>query len=270
MKMQKRKGGGGSNWMDTYGDMVTLLLCFFVLLYSISSIDETKYMAVMKSFNPEALETDLDEGGTKGPIDSDGKNDIEDEENISQADVDQALEALYQELKDYAAASNSAKNIEITKGDGYVFVSFDDAVFFDGDSFALRPQGEQVLGDISGIFNKVAQYIDEIRIMGHTAQARADSPNDVTADRFLASNRATIATLYIQEHSKDIEPARLISVGYGQHRPVDTNDTAESRSHNRRVEVMITGRQVTDELGDSVNQYYSLRDGEKVDLTRTS
>lgn len=182
--MQKRKGGGGSNWMDTYGDMVTLLLCFFVLLYSISSIDETKYMAVMKSFNPEAIETDLDEGGTKGPIDSDGKNDIEDEENISQADVDQALEALYQELKDYAAASNSAKNIEITKGDGYVFVSFDDAVFFDGDSFALRPQGEQVLGDISGIFNKVAQYIDEIRIMGHTAQARADRPNDVTADRF--------------------------------------------------------------------------------------
>ena len=39
---KKSGGGGGANWMDTYGDMVTLLLCFFVLLYSISSIDQTK------------------------------------------------------------------------------------------------------------------------------------------------------------------------------------------------------------------------------------
>ena len=41
---KKKSGGGGANWMDTYGDMVTLLLCFFVLLYSISSIDEQKWM----------------------------------------------------------------------------------------------------------------------------------------------------------------------------------------------------------------------------------
>ena len=40
---KKSSGGGGANWMDTYGDMVTLLLCFFVLLYSMSSIDEAKW-----------------------------------------------------------------------------------------------------------------------------------------------------------------------------------------------------------------------------------
>lgn len=262
MKVRKKGGGGGSNWMDTYGDMVTLLLCFFVLLYSISSIDENKYMTVMKSFNPEATVT-ADDGGNKGPIDSDGTNDLENTEGISQEDVDKALEELYKELKEYAEASDSAKNIEITKGDGYVFVSFDDAVFFDGDSFALRPDGERVLTDISNIFNGVARYIDEIRIMGHTAQARANSPNDVTADRFLASNRATIATLYVQEHS-NIEPARLISVGYGQHRPIDSNATAESRSHNRRVEIVITGKEVLSEMGDSLEQYYNLRDGKEI------
>ena len=57
--MKKRKkggGGGGANWMDTYGDMVTLLLCFFVLLYSISTLDQSKWIMIVKSFNPDAVD----------------------------------------------------------------------------------------------------------------------------------------------------------------------------------------------------------------------
>ena len=52
---KKSGGGGGANWMDTYGDMVTLLLCFFVLLYSISTIDAEKWMIVVRSFNRDAM-----------------------------------------------------------------------------------------------------------------------------------------------------------------------------------------------------------------------
>ena len=54
---KKKSGGGGANWMDTYGDMVTLLLCFFVLLYSISTISEDKWKALVQSFNPDARPT---------------------------------------------------------------------------------------------------------------------------------------------------------------------------------------------------------------------
>ena len=51
---KKKRSEGGANWMDTYGDMVTLLLCFFVLLYSMSSIDSDKWELLVKSFNPDA------------------------------------------------------------------------------------------------------------------------------------------------------------------------------------------------------------------------
>ena len=54
MKRRKKRADEGGNWMDTYGDMVTLLLCFFVLLYSISSVDQAKWREVVKSFNPDA------------------------------------------------------------------------------------------------------------------------------------------------------------------------------------------------------------------------
>lgn len=250
--------------MDTYGDMVTLLLCFFVLLYSISSVDNTKWMALVRSFNPGAIPDVTENTGDQGPMadPTEGAGmehfDSPQEAMKFQKEVDESIEKLYQALKQYAA--ESGKSIEVTKGVGYVFVSFNEAVFFDGDSYVLRPDGKKVLSTVSDILSKASPYIDEVRIMGHTAQALLNKPNDVQFDRFLASNRATIATVYIQEHSL-LDPARLVAVGYGQHRPVAPNDTPEGRSRNRRVEIIITGFDVMNKLGDSVKQYYSLQKG---------
>lgn len=257
---RKKSGGGGANWMDTYGDMVTLLLCFFVLLYSMSSVDQNKWKALVRSFNPDAVANVTETSGNMGPFADPMEGTNPEDTQQMQQEIDAAIEELYQALKTYAGESQAAKNIDVTKGDGYVFVSFNEAVFFDGDRYDLKPDGQRVLSDISDILSKAKPYIDEVRIMGHTAQASPDKPNDPTVDRFLSSNRATIATVYIQEHST-LDPARLVSVGYGQHRPVDSNDTPESRSHNRRVEIVITGFDVLSQLGDSVEQYYSLRSG---------
>ena len=57
MKKKKSSGGGGANWMDTYGDMVTLLLCFFVLLYSMSTISEDKWKALVLMVRRRTLRT---------------------------------------------------------------------------------------------------------------------------------------------------------------------------------------------------------------------
>lgn len=273
MKKKKGGGGGGANWMDTYGDMVTLLLCFFVLLYSMSTVDQSKWKALVQSFNPNAIETETEiTGGNDGPsadnddgtgLDGDKEQQADEEEKTpeeQQAEIDQAMDALYQALKAYAAESEAGQSIDVTKGDGYVFVSFNEAVFFNGDSYELRDDGKSVLDAVCEVLSKASAYLDEVRIMGHTAQASATRPNNPVTDRFLSSNRATVTTVYIQEHST-VDPARLVSVGYGQHRPVDTNDTPEGRSHNRRVEIAITGLDVYDQMGDSIQQYYSQRSG---------
>jgi len=268
MKMKKRSSGGGANWMDTYGDMVTLLLCFFVLLYSMSTIDSEKWKSIVQSFNPNAMRTqsvtpggegpnaDIDEG-QGGPIPT-PEQELTPEEQ--QAEVDAAIDALYEALKQYAEESEAGANIEVTKGDSYVFVSFNDAVFFDGNSYVLREDGEGVLTSVAEILDKAAPYIDEIRVMGHTAQAEDNTPNNPYKDRMLSSQRATVATWYIQEHARGLDPARIVSVGYGQHRPVAPNDS-EHRYQNRRVEIVVTGFNLLDELGDSIEQYESIRTG---------
>ena len=265
IKKKSGGGGGGANWMDTYGDMVTLLLCFFVLLYSMSTISDAKWKAIVQSFNPSAIKEATATSGSEGPIDGDDNLGTDNlnmgPEEITAEEIEDALATLFQQLQDYSEQNEMEDVIEVTKGDGYVFVSFADAVFFNGDSAVLREDGKKILDVVVDALNPAAPYIDEMRVMGHTAQADPNRPNRTEGDRHLASDRATNVVIYIQDRC-ELDPARLISVGYGQWRPVDLNDTSEHRSHNRRVELLITGRDIESRLGDALEQYTSVRTGE--------
>lgn len=260
MNIKKRSGSGGANWMDTYGDMVTLLLCFFVMLYSMSTLDKEKWIALVQSFNPDAVVQTTVQGGTGTASDT--------QDQITQEEVDQDLEQLYQAMQSYVQENALTGQISISRGNGYVFVSFDDTVFFDGNSYTLLPAGQAVLDQVAQSIAPVSDSIDEIRVLGHTAQEVADRPNHVTADRFLASNRATVVTVYLQEKNV-IEPTKLVSVGYGQWRPVSGNATPEERAANRRVELIVTGIQVDSEEGSSIKQYYTMRGEDDVPVTAT-
>ena len=258
--MKKRKSEGGASWMDTYGDMVTLLLCFFVLLYSMSTIDQQKWVQLVQSFNPDAVHEVTENSGNNGqiadpttPVDGD-QSDLD----MTQAQIVASIEQLYQDLKSYVAQQGAGENISVSEGDGYVFISFNDAVFFDGDSYVLRADGKVVLDDVGDMIGKASLAIDELRVLGHTAQGDPGKPNNPTVDRFLSSDRAAVVLVYLQEMDI-LDPARMISMGYGQFRPVADNATREGRAKNRRVELIVTGRDLTSSLGDQIEQYYTER-----------
>ena len=80
-------------------------------------------------------------------------------------------------------------------------------------------------------------------------------------DFFRRRRGTTNVVIYIQDHST-LDPARLISIGYGQWRPISSNETSQTRWRNRRVELLITGQDLMSRLGDSLEQYASLRTGE--------
>ncbi|MEY8317371.1 flagellar motor protein MotB [Oscillospiraceae bacterium 50-58] len=253
-------GGGGANWMDTYGDMVTLLLCFFVLLYSISTIEQDKWMIFVKSFNRDAVEDISEPQGPVGSADSTGGSGmpVPDDNN----EVDEALDQLYDFLVEYQKSSAAAaESMSVSKGDNFVFISFDDAVFFDGNSSYLRPDGKAVLDTIIPALAQAGPMIDELTVLGHTAQQYANEPNkNVSFDRHLASDRATEVVIYIQESiSREIlYPGRIVVKSFGQWRNIAPNDTGENRAKNRRVELIISGRDLENEMNSDFSKYYAM------------
>jgi chemotaxis protein MotB len=256
--VKKKKSSGGANWMDTYGDMVTLLLCFFVLLYSMSTISEENWKALVMSFNPKSQQTITETLGGSGPnADYDEGEGGPMVDAVQQEDIDNQMEDLFLSLQQYIEENNMQDSLSVTEEGGRIFVSFNQTAFFDGYSYALRDESLPILDTVSQLLSGAAEAIDEVRILGHTAQEVADEPNNVRVDRFLASNRATNVLVYIQEHST-VDPARLVSEGYGQWRPVSSNDTSEGRAQNRRVEMIISGRNLEEELGSGLQQYSTI------------
>lgn len=244
MKRRKKAEGGGANWMDTYGDLVTLLLCFFVLLYSISSLDQAKWIQVVKSFNPDAKDV--------SQIVTDPNADAEDDVPGGIGEEIDDFDELYENLKKAVEAAGLEGEVELFKGDGYTFITFRDNVFFDGDSSIIKEGGASILGQFCSIVSGVSGSVKEIQVLGHTTQADPNVVNEPVGDRVLSAERAARVAAYIQTRTT-IPPENITGIGYGQWRPIAPFDTEENRAKNRRVELLITK---SDSVEQSLEEYY--------------
>ena len=174
---------------------------------------------------------------------------------MDQAQVDAQIDDLYEKLKEYVSSQQGTQGeISVTQGDGKVFIAFNQSVFFDGDSPVLREESLPVLDSVSEMLSAASDAIDEVRVLGHTAQADPNAINNPKKDRTLASQRATNVVIYVQEHST-LDPARLVSEGIGQWRPIADNSTSEGRAKNRRVEMIVSGRNIEEELKNGIQQF---------------
>lgn len=230
MKIKKKKGGGGANWQDTYGDMVTLLLCFFVLLFAISSVDQVKWENLVRSLNPNAEEV--------SQVIEDLEIEPGNEEVPGSVQSDKAFEEIYDGLVQEMKELGVEDSVQIVQGGDFQFISYRDNVFFDGDSPVLRDEGKKVLDGFARATKPAADAIEAIHIMGHTSQADPNKPNDIETDRQLSALRAANVLIYLQPKNL-VDPANLVSEGYGQFHPIATFKTRAGRQKNRRAEILI-------------------------------
>ncbi len=257
---RRKKSGSSVNkdaWLNTYADMITLVLVFFILLYSMSTINQEKFQMLVKAFtaNPETLEQirllesenqedagkpDAEQGGIKG--DQLGKE----EEPIDN------LDALYEYLKKYVEENQLQDSVQVEKGKDLVYVRFMSTLFFEADRAVLKAGGRDILDFVGRALGEIEPYIKFIRIDGHTAEA---PPGTSTVDdRILSTDRANAVLKYLEIHYIQ-DPAKLLAVGYGMYRPVAPNDTEANRAKNRRVEILVAK---ADSLQDELDKIYTL------------
>ncbi len=229
-RKKNRDTGGGASWMETYSDMVTLLLTFFIMLYAMSTIDAQKYATIIESFskqmNPVAYQQQQE---------SSESEDTSDPETVSESEEGN-LDQLYSMLKQYIDDNDLAGQVELQKSEEYVFIRFSDSVTFRGYSDILEISGRSILDVLAEGLTIVDKYIEEVIIAGHTAEVEYDKTD---IDRTLSTDRANVVLKYL-ENKNVIHPSKYLAIGYGLYSPIAENNTPEGRAKNRRVEIYIS------------------------------
>lgn len=246
--MARRKkssdSGGGYNWMDTYGDMVTLLLTFFVMLFSMSTVNEEKWEILVRAFskNPDAATAQIilvqeGEGDDIAPANGTTAN-LGDKLTDNELPTD--LNQLYEYLKRYVEQNQMTSSVSISKDSANnVYIRFDNSIFFDGDSYVLRKESYPVLNFLGDCLLSVQDQVFVTRVNGHTA-AIPGAENYHISDWTLSGERASQVVIYFEE-KKGLDPKKLMCNGYGKNYPIESNDTPQGRAKNRRVEIMVLG-----------------------------
>ena len=245
-KRQEEPPKGSPAWMSTFSDLMNLLLCFFVLLFSMSTVDAQKFEAVAASFSQtfsifEAGATAIGDGilisngvsqlneldkyinSTGKSADTDTQSDaLEAYQAASMEQAEQMAENIEESLQEDHGEYNSDISVDFTSQ--YVSLNLNGAFLFDSGSDQIREEAKPLLDKVGQILERYAD--STIEIEGHT-------DNDE-----LSSFRALSVFDYFMS-TTTLDPAKIKHSGRGEYVPVADNATPEGRAKNRRVEIKI-------------------------------
>lgn len=225
-KKKEEEPAGAPGWMVTYGDMMSLLLCFFVLLLSFSTISEESYAAAMMSFR-----------GALGILPQ-NQSMIQVLPTSPSKDVPRHIEQLARRIRERMQIMGKESDVRLQFDRGGLLIDLPSKVLFDTGSAELKAESHTVLqtlaeflADVPGAFFEVRGHTDNIPLSG----------NSVYRDNYdLSYARARAVTEYLSAAGK-IPLSAFEVVACGEHQPVAANETEEGRQANRRVELFVRG-----------------------------
>jgi chemotaxis protein MotB len=238
--MRKKKDEEHENlerWLLTYADLITLLLAFFIMLYTFSKQDAQKYSEVTGHLKAIFSGTSgIHNGGEKGKI----------VEPLSRgASPEEIKRYIEEKLKTIARLENLQNNISVFSDERGIVIRILDSTFFDEGRADLKEKARQTLDRLIPVLQSVSNHI---RIEGHTDNVPIYN-YEFKSNWELSVRRATEVVRYLIERG-GIPPIRVSAAGYAEYRPVTTNDTPEGRALNRRIEIIVVkGPSKTDPFG---------------------
>jgi len=224
-------------WLLTYADLITLLLAFFIVMYSMSRIDSEKFDAmktqlsgILKGSRAVEKQVSSDDGPGAGLLKVGDlqmiQRKIADKFKLPQVTPPQASGSAFD--RDLAEA------VEVSVNERGMTIHIKDNILFEPGSAVLKSEAQEVLAlvgdEIKGISNHIC-------VEGHTDNL------PIKTDKFpsnweLSTARATNVVRFLVE-KRGFKPQRISARGFGEFRPLASNVTREGRSKNRRVDVVV-------------------------------
>lgn len=224
---------GAPAWVVTFGDLMSLLLCFFVLLLSFSEMDRQKYKelsgSMMNAFGVQRKKQVFDiPSGQKiiaKDFDQDAISLTKEEEDVLE-DVRRTIRENFQEM---------AGLIALESDGGRIKISLMGESTFDSGSAEIREPMKPLLEKIAAVFMERPQGII---IAGHTDNVPLKKGSEFKSNLHLSMARAASVADFLFSGGL-VTPDRVSTMGYGEYRPVATNHTRDGRQKNRRVEIIL-------------------------------
>lgn len=274
-RRQEDPPAGSPAWMATFSDLMNLLLCFFVLLFSMSTVQEEKWDQLVASMS--SAFSIFDGGSTaigEGILISNGVSqlneldkyinstgntaeDVQDSDEFNEFDpsggeiseeeqFEQMIEAIEEQnlhvneelaelIEEAVAESGMTQQIDVDFTNQYVILSLKGALLFDSGKADLTDAALPVLERVGTILEKYAG--GTIEIEGHTDSVPINSAKFANNNE-LSSARALSVFDYLIENTS-LDPADVKHSGRGEYVPIADNSTPEGRAKNRRVEIRI-------------------------------
>lgn len=261
MAREKKKLAGPpppAPWMSTFSDLMNLLLCFFVLLFSMSTVDAEKFQEMAASFISSF--SILPNGGSAvgdGLLISNGVSQLnelseyfsnmglsnEGEQIKTMQEVMDAIEReelekseeMAKELENALSENDMLSDIEIDFNSQYVELRLNGAILFDSGKADIRGEAMAFMNKLGDILKGYENCL--IEVVGHTDNVPI-SNSKFANNTELSCFRAISVVEYLQ-NEKDIPAINLQPSGRGEYVPIASNDTPEGRAQNRRVEIKI-------------------------------
>ncbi|TGY96836.1 chemotaxis protein [Petralouisia muris] len=265
-KKKKDSGGGTANWMNTFADLMNLLLCFFVLLFSMSSVDADKFEALVQSL--EHSFSILPQGGSSigdGQMVAAGVNQLQlldqyymeasnskskEEGEDNEKEEDNPEEALKQEMTEAGLKESEemaeqiekmleeqriGEQVEVDSNAQFVRITLNGALLFDSGQSQIREDALPLVDKLSLILENYDSSL--IDIEGHTDNVPISNEQYENND-VLSAYRAFAVKNYVLGKTA-LEAGKINATGCGEYNPVADNGTPEGRARNRRVEIKI-------------------------------
>ncbi len=251
---------GSPAWMNTFSDLMNLLLCFFVLLFSMSTVDAQKFELIASSFSQSfsifsAGATAIGDGvlisngvsqlnelddfissmGKVAEGETDDTDSIEKMSEALDAEKMKKSEELAEKIEEAMEEQSLSKEIDMEVTSQYVQLSLKGALLFDSGSAQLKEDALPVMDKLGLILERYGESVIEIE--GHTDNVPISSARFANNNE-LSSARALSVFDYFAE-TTSLDPAMIKHSGRGEYVPIADNSTPEGRAKNRRVEIRI-------------------------------
>jgi chemotaxis protein MotB len=225
---------GGSEWLATYGDLVTLLLCFFILLFSMSTVDNQKFKKVISALNSMGIT------GQSGSVTENVGDTISSLDIYNSIDIQEEMDDIYSKVKAMIESKGLSQDINVEKVEAGVLLRFKNEILFDSGQAELKENARNTLEMLGEILRS---YDKNIRIEGHTDNVPVNTSNNRFRSNWeLSSARSISVVRYFTEDvpaEQRIDPKKFEVSGYGEYHPIAPNNSPQNKQKNRRIEITI-------------------------------